>query len=185
MKPILSFLAAFFLLAGCVSVKIESSRDTSFQKDLQKVFIVAVASRENMELYRTAVTEIQLRFQERNIQTEFCLISELDLGAQKEACGKQLDAFHPDAVMEIGVGAFSKGWRSTGPTYGPNGFSGGSSSYSETTKTLVSLKEAGSEKEVWKAAVRVTSSLPEQGGPMMARKIVTQMEKDHLIKKTK
>ncbi|HNM26599.1 MAG TPA: hypothetical protein PKL15_14260 [Saprospiraceae bacterium] len=185
MKSISPVLFALLLLTGCVSVKIESSRDAGFQKDIQKIFIVAVASRENTELYRSAMTELQLRFRERNIQTEFCLISELDLGAQKEACGKNLDAFHPDVVMEIGVGAFSNGWRSTGPTYGPNGFSGGSSSYSETTKIVVGLRDAESQKEVWKAALRVTSSLPELGGPMMAKKIVTQMEKDQLIKKNK
>ncbi|MCC7506547.1 MAG: hypothetical protein IT259_14685 [Saprospiraceae bacterium] len=183
MKPILPVLSALFLLSGCVSVKIESNRDTGFQKDIQKVFIVALASRDNMELYRSAVAELKTGLTERKIQAEFCLISELDLGAQKESCARQLEAFHPDVVLEIGVGAFDKGWRYSGPAYGPNGAVGGSSTYAETTKTLVSLKEAGSDAIVWKASLRVTASIPEMGGPKMARKIITQLEKDQLIKK--
>lgn len=185
MKPIFPVLATLLLLSGCVSVKIESNRDAQFQKEIKRVFIVAVASRENMELYRTAVFDLKMGFTDRNIQSESCLISELDLGAQKDACVKNIDGFHPDVIMEIGVGAFDRGWRNNAPVYGPNGFSGGGSSYMESTKTLVSLKDFADQKEFWKASVRVSSSVPEMGGPKMAQKILTQLEKDQVIKKKK
>lgn len=179
-RPSLALTALCFALAlsGCVTAKIESQRDDSFTKEIDRVYVHSTFGMEDRELAGAFSSAILHEFSTRGITTHTAESDPLALEEQDdEAVAAAVAEFAPTVVLILKQTA-----RGTSVSPGAPGMPGTMSSEAVYD---ASLYDAETMRRVWRAQVSTSGDANLTTGEGTAKKlaatIAQRMQDDGLI----
>ena len=166
----MSTLFPLVLLSGCVTAKIDSQRDESFNKEIERVYVYSDFGMEDQELATHFSNAIYAELSVFGIDVRMDQTDPLALEAQRD--GKIAEAvaeFNPTVVLEL-----TQTERGTSVTPGAPGMPG---SMSKEAGYDASLYDAESMQRVWRARVSTSGDATFTNSETTAMKLAATLTK--------
>lgn len=159
-----------FYLSGCATtVKVDSTRDISYENNLSRIFILVAMFQYNEKLSAALSQSIKSAFLSNGIAAEVINLSSLTLELDTSVYDDQIKNFSPDAIMKI---------FETNSLVTMN---------MEVLRIIfdASLYESDSNKRFWRANITVKEEgnyITYKDADLIADTIITKLKEDGLIK---
>ncbi|TWJ02532.1 hypothetical protein JN11_01505 [Mucilaginibacter frigoritolerans] len=161
---IIAILFQSLFFTSCVSTKITSNKDASFNRKLKKIYVICNLGKDVSNFNERLFEGVKKKFTENNITIDGFVRNPVALETDEDVLNK-IRSYDPEALMII---------KQTHVTYYNGGPGGG--------VFEVSLIDKVSQKNIWKSEIDVTGPWwDEDTSDSIVKKLILKLKEDQII----